>query len=123
MRTVWAAPAAVPPPRLRARPPSAHRSAPYVSSSDLLRETMGIIRQDRVREIRHLRLACQRWRCLRRPTVVCGLLERVAKRKQPSFRKLAAEELDAHGQTLRGKSGGHREGWKPDERGEAAVVA
>jgi hypothetical protein len=54
---------------------------------------------------------------------MCGLLEGVAKREQPSFGKLAAEELDAYRQAFRSESGGHGKGGKRDERGETAVVA
>src|SRR5262245_56275325 len=55
--------------------------------------------------------------------MVRGLLESVAEREQSSFRKLAAQELDTHGQTLWSKSGGDGQRWKREERGEAAVVA
>src|SRR6185503_128497 len=70
-----------------------------------------------------LGLARQRWGALRRPAVMSGLLEGIAEREQSAFGKLTAEELDAHGQAVRGESSRHRERREREERGEAAVVA
>src|SRR5512138_273805 len=84
-------------------------------------QVLRIIRRGNVS--RQLRFAGQRRGRNRGSTVMCGLLEGVAKGEQSSFRKLATQELDTHGQPLGSESGGHRERRKPNERSEAAVVA
>jgi len=51
-----------------------------------------------------------------------GLLERVAECEQPSFGELTAKKFDAHRENLKCKSRRHRERWKRQQRGQAAVV-
>src|SRR5262245_18525534 len=61
---------------------------------------------------RDLWFARQRRGRHRWPAMMCGLLEGIAKREQPSFRKLTSEELDPHRKAVGSESGGYGEGWK-----------